>query len=205
MDALMNLIKSSWKKALVFLAALTVLCGLFYPLVVTGISQLLFPQKANGSIIEVNGKKYGSALLAQQFTGDRYLWGRIMVLNTQTYKDGNGNVLLYAKPSNLSPASDEYAALVKERVEKIRTADPDMADTPIPEDLVTCSGSGLDPHISPAAAEYQVDRIAKARNIPFEQIRAIIRKYTKGRFLFVFGEKTVNVLEVNLALDGILK
>lgn len=201
----MNLMKSVWKKALAFLVALTVLCGLFYPLVVTGISQLLFPQKANGSIIEVNGKKYGSELLAQQFTGDQYLWGRIMNLDTKTYTDENGNVLLYAAPSNLSPASDEYAALVKERVDKIKAADPDMANTPIPEDLVTCSASGLDPHISPAAADYQVDRIAKARNMSAEQVRTVIKKYTKGRFLFVFGEKTVNVLEVNLALDGILK
>lgn len=201
----MRLIQSVWKKALVFLVALTIICGLFYPLVVTGISQLLFPQKANGSIIEINGKKYGSALLAQQFTGNEYLWGRIMNLDTKTYTDENGNVLMYAVPSNLSPASDEYAALVKERVEKIKAADPDRGDTPIPEDLVTCSGSGLDPHISPAAADYQVDRIAKARNMSADDVRAVIQRYTNGKFLFVFGENTVNVLKVNLALDGILK
>lgn len=200
----MKLIKSTWKKALIFLLALTVICGILYPLVVTGISQLLFPQKANGSIIEINGKQYGSTLLAQQYTGNEYLWGRVMKLDTQTYTDENGNALLYASPANLSPASEEYASLVKERIEKIKAADPEMANTPIPEDLVTCSASGLDPHISPAAANYQIDRIARTRNISQDDVRKIIQKYTTGKFLFIFGEDTVNVLEVNLALDGIL-
>lgn len=201
----MKFIQTTWKKGLAILLTLTIVCGILYPLVVTGISQLLFPQKANGSIIEVNGKKYGSELLAQQFTGNGYLWGRIMNIDTETYTDENGNVLMYSSPSNLSPASDEYAALVKERVDKIKAADPDKGNTPIPEDLVTCSGSGLDPHISPAAADYQIDRIAKARNMSAGQVQDIVRKYTTGKFLYVFGEDAVNVLEVNLALDGILR
>ena len=109
-----------------------------------------------------------------------------------------------AAPSNLSPASEEYEALVRERAEKLREANPDTEKTAIPVDLVTCSGSGLDPHISPAAAEYQVARIAKANDMTEDEVREIIEKCTDGRFLGVFGEETVNVLKVNLMLDGIL-
>lgn len=201
----MKIVKSVWAKALAALLVFTLLCGVLYPLAVTGISQLLFHNQANGSIIEVNGKKYGSTLLAQQFTGNQYLWGRIMNLDTKTYKDADGKSLMYAVPSNLSPASEQYKKLVQQRVEKIQAASPEKKGVAIPEDLVTCSASGLDPHISPAAADYQADRIAKARNVPVQQVRDLIAKYTGGRFLGVFGEDTVNVLEVNLALDGILK
>ena len=112
---------------------------------------------------------------------------------------------MYAAPSNLSPASDEYEALVQERVEMIRESNPDAEEDSIPVDLVTCSGSGLDPDISPAAAEYQVPRLAKANNMSEDEIRDIIEKCTDGRFLGVMGEKTVNVLKVNLMLEGILK
>ncbi len=201
----MKLIKSVWAKALSVLLVFTVLCGVIYPLAVTGISQLFFHNQANGSIIEVNGKKYGSTLLAQQFTGNQYLWGRIMNLDTKTHKDKDGKAILYAVPSNLNPASEKYGELVKQRVEKIQAASPEKKGAPIPEDLVTCSGSGLDPHISPAAAEYQAARIAKARNLSAQQVRDVISKYTTGRFLGIFGQETVNVLQVNLALDGILK
>jgi len=200
----MKLIKSIWTKALGALLIFTLLCGLLYPLTVTGISQLLFHNQVNGSIIEINGKKYGSVLLAQQFTGDNYMWGRIMNIDTKTFQDENGKALMYAVPSNLNPASEQYKKLVKERVDKIQAANPEKKGVPIPEDLVTCSGSGLDPDISPAAADYQVERIAKARNLPAQQVRDIIAKYTNGKFLNIFGEDTVNVLKVNLALDGIL-
>ena len=175
-----------------------------YTGVVTGFAQLIFPDKANGSIIEVDGKKYGCELLGQQYTDDGHMWGRIMNIDVSTYKDENGKTLMYAAPSNLSPASEEYEALVKERMEKLRKANPDMDETAIPVDLVTCSGSGLDPHISPAAAEYQVARIAKANDMAEDEVREIIKKCTDGKFLGVFGEKTVNVLKVNLMLDGIL-
>lgn len=121
------------------------LCGVVYAGVVTGIAQLIFPDKANGSIIEVDGKKYGCELLGQQYTDDGHMWGRIMNVDVSTFKDENGKTLMYAAPSNLSPASEEYEALVKERVEKLREANPDMDETAIPVDLVTCSGSGLDP------------------------------------------------------------
>lgn len=163
-----------------------------------------FPDKADGSIITVNGKKYGSELLGQQYTDDAHMWGRIMNVDVSTYKDKNGKILMYAEPSNLSPSSDKYQKLLSERISKLRKHNPDMNEETIPVDLVTSSGSGLDPDISPAAAEYQVARIAKANNISEQSVRKIIKKCTKGRFLGIFGEKTVNVLKVNLMLDGII-
>lgn len=201
----MKTIKSVAIKATLFFLVMTLFCGLIYPLVMTGASQLLFKDKANGSIIEVDGKKYGSVLLAQSFTGDNYLWGRIMSLNTETFTDKEGNPRAYSGPSNLSPASPEFEALVAERVEKLKASNPAMADAPVPVDLVTNSGSGLDPHISPAAAEYQVSRLATARGISEDEVRNVITSHTNGRFLGIMGEPVVNVLEVNLALDGILK
>ena len=182
----------------------TLLCGVFYTGAVTGFAQVLFPQKANGSTIEIGGVKYGSELLGQYYTDDAHFWGRIMNLDVTTYRDGEGNILMYSAPSNLSPTSAEYAALVAERVEKIQKSNPIMKDTAIPVDLVTCSGSGLDPHISPAAAEYQVTRVATASGKSEQEVREIIAKCTDGQFLGIFGEKIVNVLKVNLMLDGIL-
>ena len=201
----MKELKSTPPKALTIFLIFTFVCGILYTGVVTGVAQLFFPEKANGSIIEVDGKKYGCELLGQQYTDDAHMWGRIMNIDVSTYKDENGHTLMYAAPSNLSPASEEYEALVAERVEKLRAANPDMDETAIPVDLVTCSGSGLDPHISPAAAEYQVARIAKANDVTEDEVRAIIEKCTDGRFLGLFGEETVNVLKVNLMLDGILE
>ena len=192
------------KNSLIIFLIFTLLCGVVYTAAVTGIAQLFFPNQANGSIIEVNGVKYGSSLLAQKYTDDSHMWGRIMNLDVSTFKDKDGKILLYASPSNLTPESEEYAQLVQERVERIKSANPDMGDTPIPEDLVTCSGSGLDPHITPAAAEYQVQRLAKENNMSEDDVRAVIAKCTDGKFLGIFGEETVNVLEVNLRLDGIL-
>lgn len=201
---IMKTLKNVLPKAAVIFLIFTLLCGVVYTGVVTGIAQLVFPVQANGSIIEVDGKKYGCELLGQQYTDDGHLWGRIMNVDVSTYKDEDGKILMYAAPSNLSPASEEYEALVQQRVEKLRAANPDMDETEIPVDLVTCSGSGLDPHISPAAAEYQVARIAKANGMTQDQVQEIIDQCTDGKFLGVFGEKTVNVLKVNLMLDGIL-
>ncbi|EOU1700024.1 potassium-transporting ATPase subunit KdpC [Clostridium perfringens] len=197
----MKIIRKSILAVLVF----TILCGIIYPVSTTVLAQVLFKEEANGSIIEVDGKKYGSELLGQQFTDNKYLWGRIMNINVEMFKDSNGNPLMYSSPSNLSPASEEYEKLVKERVERIRSYNKGKEEEPIPVDLVTSSGSGLDPHISVAAAKYQVDRIAKERNLSVDYVNEIIDKYTNGRLLGVFGEKTVNVLKVNLALDGILR
>lgn len=192
-------------KALGLFLILTVITGIMYPLVITGISQAAFREKANGSIIEIDGKKYGSVLLAQQFTGDEYLWGRVMNIDTSVYTDENGDILMYSAPSNLSPASDEYEQLIKERVTKIKESMPEKEGEKIPSDLVTSSGSGLDPHISPAAASFQAERIAGARGLDAKEVQKVIDRYTEGRFIGILGEKTVNVLEVNLALDGILK
>ena len=200
MDTLKNVLPRAATIFLIF----TLLCGVVYTGFVTGIAQLIFADKANGSIIEVDGKKYGCELLGQQYTDDGHMWGRIMNIDVSTFKDENGKTLMYAAPSNLSPASEEYEALVKERVEKLREANTDMDQTAIPVDLVTCSGSGLDPHISPAAAEYQVARIAKANDMTEDEVREITEKCTDSKFLGVLGEETVNVLKVNLMLDGIL-
>lgn len=200
----MKALKSVFPKALMIFLLFTVICGVVYTGVVTGVAQLIFPDKANGSLIEVDGKKCGCELLGQQYTDEEHMWGRIMNVDISTYKDENGKTLMYAAPSNLSPASDEFEDLVAERVKMIREANPDMNETSIPVDLVTCSGSGLDPHISPAAAEYQVARVAKANDMTEDEVRAIIKQCTDGRFLGIFGEETVNVLKVNLMLDGIL-
>lgn len=197
-------VKNIISKALLIFLLFTLICGVIYTALITGLAQLIFPYQANGSIIEVNGKVYGSELLGQRFTSDKYMWGRIMNIDISTYKDKEGDPVMYAIPSNISPASNEYEQLVAKRVEKIKASNPEMGDTPIPVDLVTCSGSGLDPHISPAAAEYQVKRLARANDISEDEVREIIRKCTTGKFLGIFGAETVNVLKVNLMLEGIL-
>jgi len=186
----MKILIKQFRPAIILLLIMTVLCGVFYTGLITGIAQLAFPYQANGSVVAVtlrDGTKmeYGSALLAQEFTEPRYLVGRPMTV------------------SNLSPVSDEQAKLVQERIDWWHNFDPgNKAD--IPADLVTASGSGFDPYISPAAAEYQVTRVAKARNITEAEVRAVIKKYTSGRFLGFIGEPGVNVLKVNLALDGLI-
>ena len=130
------------------------------------------------------------------------MWGRIMNVDTATFIGEDGEPLLYSWASNKSPAGEELEALVAERVKRLRAANPEQGDEPIPVDLVTCSGSGLDPDISPAAAEYQVQRIADARGIRPEDVQAVVDRYTTGRTFGLFGEPRVNVLKVNLALDG---
>ena len=189
-------------RALGVFALFTVVCGLGYTLVVTGIAQVAFPYQANGSLIKVDDKIVGSELIGQNFEDEDHMWGRIQ--NVSVVEDENGELMAYSAPSNLSPASEEYQELVDARVEKIRAANPDADMDAVPVDLVTCSGSGLDPEISPDAAEYQVPRLAKATGKSKGEVRDIIAQCTKGRFLGVFGEPTVNVLKVNLMLDGVL-
>ncbi len=178
------------KPALICFGVMTLLCGVLYTMAVTGIAQLVFPNQANGSVITVTlrdgtQKNYGSELIAQEFTKPEYLIGR------------PGGV------SNLSPVSKEQKKLVQERTDWWHSFDPNnKAD--IPMDLVTASGSGVDPNISPAAAEYQVSRIATARNMTEDEVRNIIKACTSGRFLGFIGESAVNVLKVNLALDGLI-
>ena len=191
-------------RAIGLVLVMTLLCGFLYTVVCTGVNQLLFPHQANGSIIEIDGKTYGSELLAQQFTKPEYLWGRPMNLDLTSFTDEDGNPAMYAWASNKSPAGKEEDALIQERIDTLLEADPSMEGTPIPVDLVTVSGSGLDPEISPEAAGYQVHRIAEARGISEEAVQAVIDRYTTGRWLGIFGEPRVNVLKVNLALDGIL-
>ena len=189
-------------RALGVFALFTVVCGLGYTLVVTGIAQVAFPYQANGSLIKVDDRIVGSELIGQNFEDEDHMWGRIQ--NVSVVEDENGELMAYSAPSNLSPASEEYQELVDARVEKIRAANPDADMDAVPVDLVTCSGSGLDPEISPDAAEYQVPRLAKATGKSEDEVRDIIAKCSKGRFLGVFGEPTVNVLKVNLMLDGVL-
>lgn len=154
----MKEMKSLLPKAVLIFVIFSAVCGILYTGVVTAVAQIIFPDKANGSIIEENGKKYGSELLGQQYTDDAHMWGRIMNVDVTTYTDKDGNALIYASPSNLSPASEEY----------------------------------------------QAARIAKANDMTEDEVRDIVKKCTDGRFLGIFGEETVNVLEVNLMLDGIL-
>lgn len=204
-DVDMKTLKSNLPRAAVCILIFTLVCGILYTGVITGISQLFSPDKADGSIIEVDGRKYGSSLLAQQFTDDAHMWGRIMNVDTGTFTDKNGNPVMYSGPSNLSPASLEYQELVARRVKKIRAAHPEKGDEAIPSDLVTCSGSGLDPEISLEAANYQVNRLAEENDMTEDQVQDIIEKCTNHRILGFLGEKTVNVLKVNLILDGIIK
>ena len=199
----MKTVKSVIPKMLGFFLVMLVITSLIYPAVITAAARAMFPDQATGSIIVGNdGKRYGSELLAQEFTGENYMWGRIMNVDTATFTGEDGEPLLYSWASNKSPAAEELEALVAERVERLRAANPEQGDEPIPVDLVTCSGSGLDPDISPAAAEYQVQRIADTRGMRPEDVQAVIDRYTTGRTFGLFGEPRVNVLKVNLALDG---
>ena len=190
--------------ALGMVMLMTLLCGGVYPLITTGLAQAIFPRQANGDMIVINGVNYGSEHIGQQFTQMNHLWGRPMNLDTDTFKDANGKPLAYGWASNKSPASDEQAAVYAQRVAMVRAAHPEMGDTPVPIDLITTSGSGLDPEISPEAAEYQVKRISAHTNFSEDEVRTIIKKHTTGRFLGIFGEPRVNVLKVNLELDGLL-
>lgn len=195
---------------LVFLYAIksfiifTLLCGVLYTGLITAVAQLIFPDKANGSIIEIDGKKYGSELVGQKYNDDSHMWGRIMNIDTETFTDREGNKLMYATPSNLSTSSKEYKELVAKRVKSIKYSNGYDDNQPIPVDLVTCSGSGLDPHISLAAAKYQVRRIASNNNMNESEVKKIIDKCTEKPLLGIIGEETVNVLKVNLMIDGIL-
>jgi K+-transporting ATPase ATPase C chain len=172
----------------------TVITGLIYPLAVTGISQVLFPDQANGSIITKDGKPVGSALLGQQFDDPKYFWGRPSATTPYPYNGG------LSSGSNQGTNNPDLMKAVQARISALRVSDQDNT-TKIPVDLVTASGSGLDPHISPAAATYQVKRVAKARGIEETKIDALVTAYTEGRQFGIFGEPVVNVLRVNLALD----
>jgi K+-transporting ATPase ATPase C chain len=184
------------RPALMVFLLLTIVTGVLYPGVVTLVARSFFADQASGSVIERDGRAVGSSLLGQPFSNPGYFWSRPSATGPQPY---NGAV---SSGSNQGPINPNLEAAVRDRIAALRAADPDNA-RPVPIDLVTASGSGLDPHISPAAAEYQVGRVARARGLDEAQVRALVRASTEGRMFGVLGEARVNVLQLNLALDAL--
>ena len=182
------------RPAIMTLVMLTILTGLIYPAVITGIAQVLFPSQANGSLIYKDGKAVGSALIGQPFDDPKYFWGRPSA--TSPFPDNAGA----SGGSNLGPTNSDLKKAVQGRIDALRAADPENK-APIPVDLVTASGSGLDPEISPAAALYQVQRVAQVRKLREEAVRELVAQNTRGRQWGFMGEPGVNVLQLNLALD----
>lgn len=187
--------KSILRPALTLLLVLTVVTGVLYPLAVTGVAQVIFPSQANGSLIERDGKAVGSSLVGQPFADPKYFWGRPSA--TTPFANNSAS----SGGSNLGPTNSALTDAAKQRIDALRAADPGN-DAPIPVDLVTASGSGLDPEISPAAARYQIARIARVRDIAPAQVEAFVAQATSARQLGVLGEPRVNVLRLNLLLDG---
>jgi K+-transporting ATPase ATPase C chain len=191
------------RPAIVMTLALTIITGLIYPGIITGLAQVLFPSQANGSILYVNGKPIGSSLIGQYWTQGQYFHGRPSATNNvqgtpAPYSADNSGA------SNLGPTNATLISTVQQRIDDLKKENPDVpAGTPIPADLVTSSGSGLDPDISVAAAYYQIPRVAKARGMTQEALRTIVDAHITGRFLGIFGEPRINVMELNLALDGV--
>jgi len=184
-----------FRPAIVVLLMLSVVTGALYPLAVTGIAQAAFPRQANGSLIERDGKPIGSELIGQPFSDAKYFWSRPSATSAFPYDAGASS------GSNQGPLNPALIDAVKARVAALHAADPMQTGT-VPIDLVTTSASGLDPHISPAAAAYQIARVARARGMPEQNVRALVARYTEGRQWTLFGEPRVNVLKLNLALDA---
>jgi K+-transporting ATPase ATPase C chain len=185
--------KEQLRPAITLLAVLTIITGMIYPLTVTGLAQVLFPHQANGSLIVIDGKTYGSEFIGQQFDDPKYFWGR---------PSAAGYNAAASSGSNYGPSNPSLEEAVQARIAALQAADPNNP-LPIPVDLVTASASGLDPHISVAAALYQVSRVATARGLSEADVTSLLDEYTEGRQFGIFGEPRVNVLLLNLALDGI--
>jgi potassium-transporting ATPase KdpC subunit len=191
------MLKSSIRPVLVVFSLLSVLTGLLYPLVITGLGSAVFADRAGGSLIMRDGKVIGSRLIGQSFTGPQYFWGRPSATSGRPYNpQASGG-------SNQGPLNPALLEAVKSRIDSLRAADP-ANQGPVPVDLVAASGSGLDPHISVAAAKYQAGRVAQARSVPVERIQTLISEHVEGRWLGLFGEPQVNVLTLNLALDELM-
>jgi K+-transporting ATPase ATPase C chain len=188
--------RSQIRPAFIATLIFTLLTGVIYPLAVTGVAQLVFPHQANGSLIAANGQTVGSSLIGQQFDDPKYFWGRLSATSPNPYNAAASS------GSNLGPTNPALLEAVKARIAALKAADPTNTQ-PIPVDLVTASGSGLDPDISIAAALYQVPRVAKARGMSEASVTSLVNQITVGRQLGFLGEPTVNILELNLALDGI--
>ena len=194
--------RSQLRPALVALGIFTILTGLVYPLAVTGIAQVVFPSQANGSLIVRNGQPVGSALIGQPFDDPKYFWGRLSATSPAGYTAFNGDKRTGSSGSNYGPLNPTLVEAAQARIKALQEADP--ANTaPIPVDLVTASGSGLDPHMSPAAAAYQIGRVARARGLSEATVRQMVAQHTEGRTLGLLGEPRVNVLALNLALDDV--
>ncbi|MBI5376581.1 MAG: potassium-transporting ATPase subunit KdpC [Candidatus Schekmanbacteria bacterium] len=186
------------RPVIVSLIVFTVITGIIYPLIVTGIAQLIFPVQANGSIIIKNGKPAGSALIGQSFDSPGYFWGRLSATQPFPYNSASSS------GSNLAQSNPALVKQAKERISTLRDADP-QAPAMVPVDLATASASGIDPDITPAAAEYQVKRVAKARRLSEARVSALVTQFTEDRQFGILGEPAVNVLKLNLALDDIQK
>lgn len=184
------------RTAIILFGLLTLLTGILYPGVITGIAQVVFPNQSNGSLITRNGQVVGSALIGQEFTDPKYFWGRLSATGDYPYNAAASS------GSNLGPTNPALQKAVSDRVSALSAVDPGN-NQPIPVDLVTASGSGLDPNISVAAAQYQAARVARVRGLSLEQVQALINQFTTGRQLGFLGEPRVNVLQLNLALDGL--
>jgi potassium-transporting ATPase KdpC subunit len=190
----MTIMKNLFRPLIVIFAVLTVVTGLAYPAVMTAVGQTAFHDQANGSLLQENGKLVGSRLIGQQFDAPQYFWGRLSATSPMPYN------ALASGGSNLGPTNPALLDEVKGRLDALKAAGTDMSK-PVPVDLVTSSGSGLDPEISPAAAAYQIERVAKARQLAPNDVQALVDRYTSGRQFGILGEPRVNVLKLNLALD----
>lgn len=198
------------RQAVTVTVVLMVLCGFLFPVFLTGVSQVIFKDQANGNLIEVDGKTVGAEFVGQEFTEDYYLWSRPSAYHynvftedeegNQTYLDGREFTGLASGSNNYAPSNPALVERVEADIETFLEKNPGVSREDIPADLVTASGSGLDPHISPEAAAIQVPRIAEASGLSEEEVRDIIKKHTEGKVLGIFGEDTVNVLETNIAL-----